>query len=248
MLAPTAPIDALAHPTPEHTPWQAGLKPAGFKALVGKGHAEFSTMRQQDAEEFFSHLLMVLRRFNHQNARGISGTRWPSHASLVLICIKESEPTEIFAFGLEQRLQCQSCHRVRYRVDTMDVLSLGVPAHELADGEADMGAGAGEQEPGNVGAPNESGPGKKRYRSVSLEQCLNLFLGPSGQEALEYQCEGGCGKVNAVRYADVVRSTERLTKGGLRQMQFATFPDILVLHAKKFQLVNWVPTKLGELL
>ncbi|KAG1835835.1 hypothetical protein DFJ58DRAFT_867410 [Suillus subalutaceus] len=198
-----APTDALAHPTPEHSPWQAGLKPAGFKALVGKGHAEFSTMRQQDAEEFFSHLLTVLRRFNHQNIRGVS----------------ESEPTETFAFGLEQRLQCQSCHRVRYRIDTMDTLSLGVPAHELADGEADTGAAT-------VGTPDESGPGKKRYRSVSLEQCLNLFLGPSGQEALEYQCEGGCGKVNC------------------RQMQFATFPDVLVLHAKKFQLVNWVPTKL----
>ncbi|KAG2136349.1 uncharacterized protein EDB93DRAFT_1169370 [Suillus bovinus] len=203
-----APTDALAHPTPEHTPWQTGLKPTGFKALVGKGHAEFSTMRQQDAEEFFSHLLTVLRRFNHPDTRGVPG-----------------QPTESFAFGLEQRLQCQSCHRVRYRVDAMDVLSLGIPAHELADGEADTGAGAQGEEA--VGVPDESGPGKKRYRSVSLEQCLNLLLGPSGREALEYQCEGGCGKVNAVR-----------------QMQFATFPDVLVLHAKKFQLVNWVPTKL----
>ena len=30
-----------------------------------------------------------------------------------------------------------------------------------------------------------------------------------------------------------------------RQLRFATFPDTLVVHAKKFQLVNWVPTKLG---
>ncbi|OJA20690.1 hypothetical protein AZE42_06032 [Rhizopogon vesiculosus] len=207
-----APTDALAHPTPEHTPWQVGLKPAGFKALVGKGHPEFATMRQQDAEEFFVHLLTVLRRFNHPNTRGSQ---------------EESEPTETFAFGLEQRLQCQSCRRVRYRVDTMDSLSLAVPVHELAEGEADTGPGALEQEVAPVGAPDEGGPIKKRYRSVSLEQCLNLLLGLSGQEALEYQCEGGCGKVHAVR-----------------QMQFATFPDVLVLHAKKFQLVNWVPTKL----
>ncbi|KAJ8597139.1 cysteine proteinase [Rhizopogon salebrosus TDB-379] len=209
-----APTNALAHPTPEHTAWQVGLKPAGFKALVGKGHAEFATMRQQDAEEFFVHLLTVLRRFNHPNARGSQD---------------ESEPTEAFSFGLEQRLQCQSCRRVGYRVDTMDVLSLGVPVHELAEGEADTGPGALEQEVAPVGAPDEAGPAKKRYRSVSLEQCLNLLVGPSGQEALEYQCEGGCGKVHAVR-----------------QVQFATFPDVLVLHAKKFQLVNWVPTKLGE--
>jgi ubiquitin carboxyl-terminal hydrolase 5/13 len=29
-----------------------------------------------------------------------------------------------------------------------------------------------------------------------------------------------------------------------RRSRFTTFPDILVIHAKKFQLVNWVPTKL----
>jgi ubiquitin carboxyl-terminal hydrolase 5/13 len=42
--------------------FQKGLRPMGFKALVGKGHAEFATMRQQDSEEFFAHLLEVLRR------------------------------------------------------------------------------------------------------------------------------------------------------------------------------------------
>jgi hypothetical protein len=33
-----------------------------------------------------------------------------------------------------------------------------------------------------------------------------------------------------------------------RQARFATFPDTLIVHAKKFQLVNWVPTKLGRFL
>jgi hypothetical protein len=31
-----------------------------------------------------------------------------------------------------------------------------------------------------------------------------------------------------------------------RQSKFATFPEVLVLHARKFQLVNWVPAKLGK--
>ena len=31
----------------------------------------------------------------------------------------------------------------------------------------------------------------------------------------------------------------------IRQARFASFPSVLVIHAKKFQLVNWVPTKLG---
>ncbi|KAF8557220.1 hypothetical protein OG21DRAFT_1520638 [Imleria badia] len=56
--------------------------------------------------------------------------------------------------------------------------------------------------------------------------CLDLFLGETGQETF-----GGCGKTRAVR----------------RTPQLASFPDVfkLVIHAKKFQLKDWVPTKLG---
>ena len=53
--------DSLQHPSP--TPvFQTGVKPTSFKALIGKGHEEFATMRQQDAEEFFTHLITVIRR------------------------------------------------------------------------------------------------------------------------------------------------------------------------------------------
>lgn len=31
-----------------------------FKALIGKGHPEFSTNRQQDAQEFFLHLINMV--------------------------------------------------------------------------------------------------------------------------------------------------------------------------------------------
>lgn len=37
-----------------------GIRPFMFKSLVGKGHPEFSTKRQQDAEEFFSHLMTLV--------------------------------------------------------------------------------------------------------------------------------------------------------------------------------------------
>jgi hypothetical protein len=50
--------------------------------------------------------------------------------------------------------------------------------------------------------------------------------------------------LSGMQYA--AESARRLNAGWVRQVQFATFPDVLVLHAKKFQLVNWVPTKLGE--
>ncbi|EIW65364.1 ubiquitinyl hydrolase [Trametes versicolor FP-101664 SS1] len=174
----------LAHDSP--TPvFQEGVRPTGFKALVGKGHEEFATMRQQDAEEFFTHLVTVLRR--HAKKVGLD---------------EKKEPTEVFAFGMEQRLECGDCKRVRYRVDATDTVSVPVPAKEKGK-DAD---------------------GKTLYEDVQLKECLDIV---TGTEALEYQCPGCQKKVIATK-----------------RTRFATFPEVLVVHAKKFQLVNWVPAKL----
>lgn len=37
-----------------------GIRPQMFKSMVGRGHPEFSTKRQQDAEEFFLHLVNLI--------------------------------------------------------------------------------------------------------------------------------------------------------------------------------------------
>lgn len=39
---------------------QVGISPRMFKALVGRGHPEFSTNRQQDAQEFFLHFINIV--------------------------------------------------------------------------------------------------------------------------------------------------------------------------------------------
>ncbi|KAI0249448.1 ubiquitin carboxyl-terminal hydrolase 14 [Lactifluus subvellereus] len=174
--APPAPVPVF----------QDGMRPATFKALVGRGHAEFATMRQQDAEEFFTHLLTSLRRHAHAHPRDGDGP----------------EPMETFAFALEQRLQCAACAGVRYRVDAHDVLSVPVPPREKG----------------------RDAEGKTLYEDVALAECVDAVMGVEG---LEYKCPNCRRDVAATKRA-----------------RFATFPDTLVVHAKKFQLVNWVPTKL----
>ncbi|KAH9012646.1 ubiquitin carboxyl-terminal hydrolase 14 [Lactarius hengduanensis] len=181
------PPSAGAEATPSPV-FQEGVRPATFKALVGRGHAEFATMRQQDAEEFLTHLLTALRRHAHgARARGTDAER---------------EPTETLAFGLEQRLQCTACAGVSYRVDPHDVLSVPVHARETG----------------------KDAEGRATYEEVQLTRCVDDVLGAEG---LEYKCPQCRRDVAATR-----------------QARFATFPDTLVVHAKKFQLVNWVPTKL----
>ncbi|KAJ8483090.1 hypothetical protein ONZ45_g14725 [Pleurotus djamor] len=175
----------LAHDSP--TPvFQEGVKPTGFKALIGKGHEEFATMKQQDAEEFFIHLLTVLRRDAHKYKER-----------------SEPDATAVFSYGLEQRLQCSDCKKVRYRIDTMDTVSINVPATEKSKDDE----------------------GKVIYEDVPLWQCIEALL---GTEALEYSCPS-CQK----------------TVHALKSTKFASFPSVLVIHAKKFQLVNWVPSKLN---
>ncbi|KAI9450058.1 ubiquitin carboxyl-terminal hydrolase 14, partial [Lactarius psammicola] len=182
---PTGSTETASAPPPV---FQEGVRPASFKALVGRGHAEFATMRQQDAEEFLTHLLTALRRHAHgARARGAEAER---------------EPTETLAFGLEQRLQCTACEGVSYRVDAHDVLSVPVPARETG----------------------KDAEGRAIYEEVPLTGCVDAVLGAEG---LEYKCPRCKRDVAATR-----------------QSRFATFPDTLVVHAKKFQLVNWVPTKL----
>lgn len=134
--------------------FQEGIKPATFKALIGKGHAEFATMKQQDAEEFFTHLLKVLRQDYKKHTRGAN------------------DPTEVFRHGIEQRLECQNCHRVSYRVDSADVLSVPVPSRTK---------GADEN-------------GMTIYEAVEFMECVDQF---SGIEALEYHCPS-CNKAVTV--------------------------------------------------
>lgn len=50
-------------PTPV---FQDGIRPVTFKTVIGKGHAEFSTMKQQDSEEFLTYLVQTLRRDVHK--------------------------------------------------------------------------------------------------------------------------------------------------------------------------------------
>jgi ubiquitin carboxyl-terminal hydrolase 5/13 len=104
-------------------------------------------MKQQDSEEFFTHLLKVLRR-TFKRTLGPAG---------------ELDPTKVFTFAMEQRLQCMSCRRVRYRNDELDTVSVAVPAIE----------------------ESKDAEGKVTYRDVLLTDLLDIL---TGDEGLEYTC------------------------------------------------------------
>lgn len=179
--------DVISVPDSAEVPHQKGLAPSMFKHLVGRDHPEFSTMRQQDAFEFLLHLFKL-----------ISLSRHPE---------RSLNPVNSFRFCLEQRLQCLSCGKVRYKVDEQDNISVQVPARPIVD----PGTGSGE--------------GGTSYESVTLKECLDIF---TAEEVVELRCPG-CG-----------------SRAGFRKRSlFKTLPQQFVINARRFQLINWVPTKLN---
>ncbi|KAM4065874.1 ubiquitin carboxyl-terminal hydrolase [Hirsutella rhossiliensis] len=98
---------------------QQGLAPAMLKHLIGRGHEEFSTMRQQDAFELLQHLFKLITRSQHGG-----------HLE---------DPTTPFRFVLEQRLQCLGCRKVKYSTNEQDSIFIDVPLEKLpqAEGESD---------------------------------------------------------------------------------------------------------------
>ncbi|ORY56367.1 ubiquitin carboxyl-terminal hydrolase 14 [Pseudomassariella vexata] len=96
---------------------QRGLAPSMFKHLIGRGHAEFSTMRQQDSFELLQHLIKLITRTQHP-------------APL-------SDPTQPLRFILEQRLQCLSCKKVRYSSNEQDSIFIDVPLEKLPSVEGE---------------------------------------------------------------------------------------------------------------
>ncbi|QIW99806.1 hypothetical protein AMS68_005324 [Peltaster fructicola] len=174
--------------------WQDGLAPAMLKHLIGRGHAEFSTMRQQDSFELLLHILKLITR-SQQGARSLYQN--------------VTDPVDAFRFVLEQRLQCLTCKKVRYRQDEMENLSVAVPIKRVKHDDT-MTNGHAEADK------------KEEFEAVTLQQCLDDF---TATEVVELNCSG-CGG-----------------KGFTKQALFKTFPTILAVNARRFEIVNWVPTK-----
>jgi ubiquitin carboxyl-terminal hydrolase 5/13 len=146
--AKAPPASLTEYDTDQEPPkFQEGVKPSQFKALIGKGHEEFSTMRQQDSEEFLQHLIDRLRSEAKRQGRS-----------------EDTEPTKYLKFGMEQRLQCQECRRVGYKVDGADLASLPVEAVEEGVNE----------------------DGKKLFKQVNLEECLDSFC--ATETLSDYSC------------------------------------------------------------
>lgn len=93
--------------TTETIKYQHGIKPSGFKKLIGEGHNEFSTMLQQDAFEFWGYLIDKLEK------KKIYGQL-------------NNSPTDSLKFILENKIKCKNCNFVRIKNEITDFINIPI--------------------------------------------------------------------------------------------------------------------------
>jgi ubiquitin carboxyl-terminal hydrolase 5/13 len=184
--------DVLASTETPEVPHQTGLAPAMFKHLIGRGHEEFSTMRQQDAFELLLHLFKLITISHHPQPL--------------------QDPVKSFRFAMEQRLQCLNCRKVRYRIDEQENISIPVPVRRKPPSPTT-----------NESETTDTSKGAD-FEPVTLKECLDIF---TSLDTVEFTCPSCSSKA-----------------GFTKETKFKTFPQNLAINARRFELVNWVPTKL----
>uniref|UniRef100_A0A8C5PHV7 Ubiquitin carboxyl-terminal hydrolase n=1 Tax=Leptobrachium leishanense TaxID=445787 RepID=A0A8C5PHV7_9ANUR len=150
---------------------QDGIAPRMFKALVGKGHPEFSTNRQQDAQEFFLHFINMVERN----------------------CRSSSNPNEVFRFLVEEKIKCLVSQKVKYTQRVEYILQLPVPM-EAALNKEELSV----YEQNRLQAEQEHRPPPELVRArIPFTSCLEAFAAP--EQLDEFWSTALQAKTNALK-------------------------------------------------
>ncbi|XP_039619727.1 ubiquitin carboxyl-terminal hydrolase 5 isoform X1 [Polypterus senegalus] len=135
---------------------QVGISPRMFKSLIGKGHPEFSTNRQQDAQEFFLHFINMVERH----------------------CRSSDNPSAAFRFLIEERIRCLSSEKVKYSQRVDYIMALPVPLDQATNKDELMDYEVKRKE-----AELTKSPLPELVRAkIPFDACLSAFSEPETVE------------------------------------------------------------------
>ena len=206
----------------EHT--AVAVTPRMFKQLVGKGHSEFATGRQQDAAEYFQHLLETMTR-----AERAAGDRLAGVFGGGATAVSSDGPTAAqFEFEVEERVQCAESGAVRYVTQKNNVVPLEVPLEAAANAAAlaDFKERELKRQKTSEAKEEEEEPVRP---VVPFAACLEKL---AATEAVQDFYSSALGR-----------------KGlATKQTRFKTMPNVLAVQVKRYKMAeDWTPKKLDVL-
>ena len=215
---------ALVHlaGVPEGEP--AVVAPRMFKTVLGRGHGEFSTGRQQDAAEFFQYVLEQLERRERADAARLR---------------PDCPLARAFTFEFEDRVQCAQSRRVAYKRRADNMLALRLPVDpadaQRASAEREIKRKRLGEQRADVyidaagvatDASGQSTADAARAPSCTLQECLEKLAGGE-------------------RIADFLSSATGERGDAVKTTAVRTFPPFLMVCLQRYYVdENWVPKKL----
>lgn len=193
------------------------VAPQMFKSLAGRGHSAFSSNHQQDAEEYWGHLLELMSRAEHAAGDRLPGAR-------------DAPTTRLFTYGTEDRIQCSETGRVAYKQGVSTSLGLLIPM-EAAENKSEVQQYEERQQKRQKlkeegAAPKEEDEEKIRPR-VPFSACLEGWGADSIVE--DYHSAAAGKKVVATK-----------------RTRFTSFPPYLLVQLRRYytDVNTWEPKKL----
>ncbi len=105
-----------------------GISPAMFKNLIGKNHPDFSTKQQQDAQEFFLHLVNVIEKHSRNQPNPANALKF-SVEDRVECCSSGKGTTIFILFLLSSQFSSTVDISVKYTAREEWCLPLPIPLH-----------------------------------------------------------------------------------------------------------------------
>lgn len=229
----------------------AYVAPSMLRNLLGRGHDAFSTMQQQDAEEYWGHLLDRLQR-EEQRQRASGGPGCDALAGT------GGHLGALFEFEEETRLQCMTSTTVRYTTGPARSIVLPIPeerATNKAEVEAAKAAAAAADDAGATGSAAKAartGEGEgdagssSRAAAAAAASSAAASSGSGAQDIpLKVPFEACLEAMAADSFVpDLVSAATGKAEPHSKRTRFARFPPYLTLQMRRYTVGDdWQPKK-----
>jgi ubiquitin carboxyl-terminal hydrolase 5/13 len=191
------------------------LAPRMFKHAVGDDHVDFRTGKQQDAAQYFQHLLEKLAR-----AELGAGDRLKSKDGTGPALVS----SYLFSYKTETRSVCEADNMIKYMNSPPEtMLSLRIPMSKSILPDSNMP----DLKRQKSEDPGDDDKDKKDVPTVTFDACLDEWSAVT--------------TIDDYRWPHLQNSISRATS----QTQFVNFPRYLMVHMQRYKLGDdWQPHKI----